>query len=142
MTIFGRSGGFQIELKKARHKVSDNILPEPLDETQFIYAALRLVGLDSTYANCLDADNCEGSSDILELALRQLREIQQRQLPVGWHVGRMRGGELVPLIDSGHLYLACVGMWSVNSGGFTEEENGFGNDIIEIDGVKTKAGEG
>ena len=81
----------------------------------------------------------EAETRVLDL-LAEIERLKNRQLPEGWHVGKMRGGELVPLVESGHLYLACIGMWLVNSGGFTEVENGLGNDIAEIDGVKTKAG--
>lgn len=78
----------------------------------------------------------------LNAAKKEIERLKKRQLPDGWHVGKMRNGDLVPLFKKEHLYLVMTCQSAVDYGGFSHFDKYGYFDIIEIDGVTTKAGEG
>lgn len=83
----------------------------------------------------------------LNAAKKEIERLNKRQLPEGWHVGKFRNGEACLLWHNRkyEMYLFCLGKvgygWRAPSGRQSYEAGDSASDIIEIDGIKTKAGE-
>jgi hypothetical protein len=84
-----------------------------------------------------DGKLCAKVAELKEI----IEKLKKRQLPEGWHVGKMRNGAItIPRLE-GECYIVeaenTYEAWSVNGHNLSDSSR----DIIEIDGVPTKAGE-
>lgn len=77
----------------------------------------------------------------LNAAKKEIERLQKRQLPEGWHVGKLQGGEtnVVKKDCGGYTAEAFYTYESWDFDGVSECVPR--RDLIEIDGIKTKAGE-